>query len=135
MQCPPDIPCKQHNALRGVLKHAKLAGVMRPAPNQTFQSKIQYKNSSHKQYLLTKRDRFGLWNYRYFGRRKRKGSWLGRKTFGVLGTRSTRNSRDLQIQLRVRVRVRVRLLSARGLGLSCRGHCCCRRQLATKIFQ
>ena len=47
------------------------------------------KNSSHKQYLLTKRDRFGLWNYRYFGRRKRKGSWLSRKTFGVLGTRST----------------------------------------------
>ena len=48
------------------------------------------KNSSHKQYLLTKRDRFGLWNYRYFGRRKRKGSWLSQKAFGVLGTRSTR---------------------------------------------
>ena len=48
------------------------------------------KNSSHKQYLLTIRDRFGLWNYRYFGRRKRKGSWLSQKTFGVLGTRSTR---------------------------------------------
>ena len=43
------------------------------------------------------------------------------------------NIRDLQIRLRLRVRVR--LLSARGLGLSCRGHCCCRRQLATKIFQ
>ena len=42
-------------------------------------------------------------------------------------------NRDLQIRLRLRVRVR--LLSARGLGLSCRGHCCCRRQLATKIFQ
>ena len=41
--------------------------------------------------------------------------------------------RDLQIRLRLRVRVR--LLSARGLGRSCRGHCCCRRQLATKIFQ
>ena len=43
--------------------------------------------------------------------------------------------RDLQIRVRLRVRVRVRLLSARGLGLSCRRHCCCRRQLATKIFQ
>ena len=42
-----------------------------------------------------------------------------------------RHNRDLQIRLRVRVR----LLSARGLGLSCRRHCCCRRQLATKIFQ
>ena len=41
--------------------------------------------------------------------------------------------RDLQIRLRLRVRVR--LLSARDLGLSCRRHCCCRRQLATKIFQ
>ena len=41
--------------------------------------------------------------------------------------------RDLQIRLRLRVRVR--LLSARGLGLSCRRHCCCRRPLATKIFQ
>ena len=41
------------------------------------------------------------------------------------------NSRDLQIRLRLRVR----LLSARGLGLSCRRHCCCRRQLAIKIFQ
>ena len=41
--------------------------------------------------------------------------------------------RDLQIQLRLRAPVR--LLSARGLGLSCRRHCCCRRQLATKIFQ
>ena len=41
--------------------------------------------------------------------------------------------RDLQIQLRLRARVR--LLSARGLGLNCRRHCCCRRQLATKIFQ
>ena len=41
--------------------------------------------------------------------------------------------RDLQIRLRLRVGVR--LLSARGLGLSCRRHCCCPRQLATKIFQ
>ena len=41
-------------------------------------------------------------------------------------------NRDLQIRLRLRVRVR--LLSARGLGLSCRRHRCCRHQLATKIF-
>ena len=39
--------------------------------------------------------------------------------------------RDLQIRLRLRAR----LLSARGLGLSCRRHGCCRRQLETKIFQ
>ena len=43
------------------------------------------------------------------------------------------DNRDLQVRLRLRVRVR--LLSARGLGLSCHRHCCCRRQLATKIFQ
>ena len=50
-------------------------------------------------------------------------------------SRFSSQNRDLQIRLRLRVRVRVRLLSARGLGISCRGHCCCRRQLATKIFQ
>ena len=64
---------------------------MSPAPNQNIQSKIQYKNSSHKKYLLRKRNIFRLWNHRNFGRGKRKGSWLGRKTFGMLGTRSTPN--------------------------------------------
>ena len=53
-------------------------------------------------------------------------SYLDREPTGAI-------IRDLQIRLRLRVRVR--LLSARGLGLSCRRHWCCRRQLATKIFQ
>ena len=50
--------------------------------------------------------------------------------FSLPGGQST-DTRDLQIRLRLRVRVR--LLNARGLGFSCRRHCCCRRQLATKI--
>ena len=71
--------------------NARQTLIMSPAPNQMFQSKIQYKNSSHKQYLPTRRNIFRLWNHRNLGRGKRKGSCLGRKTFGMLGTRSTRN--------------------------------------------
>ena len=57
---------------------------------------------------------------------------MAMKESNISKTRCIRtNDRDLQIRLRLRVR----LFSARGLGLSCRRHCCCRRQLATKIFQ
>ena len=62
---------------------------------------------------------------------RRQGIALGNFRTHLLLHTLQGNIRDLQI----RQRVRVRLLSARGLGLSCRRHCCCRRQLATKIFQ